>query len=413
MSGLIESTRNKMRDPQLLITDQRPKQLVKAPMLYKYLSPSRIKVLREREIRFTPPGSFNDPFDCRPPATFSIRVDHEVQLDLDAAIDFGAVQFKNLSFSTSARVVLRTWPQEEAIPDRPSAFSADQKVNVGATESVSETLELHGGFAARAAEPGIGVLSLSERWDSALMWAHYAESHRGFVLGIDGASDFLQGLDVATLPSSHEPGSDIVAPPVSPVSYIERQVSPIRHREVDRAITYQDCLLKGSDWSYEKEWRAFRHLPNRRFRQAREKAARGFEPSYGGREDQFGHKVVLFDVPSEAIQEVILGVNMAPSDRRNVARMIANDPELAHVQLFAARYSADGFGLGRTRVTAGDFGNVDVDRSLRVEQLRMDILDSIGRMSRDRVNEVRRRLKAGELTCHDSLFERIFLEVTN
>src|SRR6202011_5208755 len=114
-------------------------------------------------------------------------------------------------------------------------------------------------------------------------------------------------------------------------NYIPRQVSLVRHREVDRAITYEDCLLKGIDWDYEKEWRAFRHLPNRRFRQAREKAAKGFKPLYAGGEDQFGHKIVLFNMPSEAIQEVILGVNMAPSDQRNVARLIANDPELAHV----------------------------------------------------------------------------------
>ena len=35
-------------------------------LLYKYLCPSRRSILQERLIRFTPPGSFNNPFDCLP-----------------------------------------------------------------------------------------------------------------------------------------------------------------------------------------------------------------------------------------------------------------------------------------------------------------------------------------------------------
>src|SRR5687768_765350 len=35
-------------------------------ILYKYLSADRIGVLRDRMIRFTQPGDFNDPFEFRP-----------------------------------------------------------------------------------------------------------------------------------------------------------------------------------------------------------------------------------------------------------------------------------------------------------------------------------------------------------
>ena len=40
-----------------------------------------------------------------------------------------------------------------------------------------------------------GVLSLSRTNDSLLMWAHYADSHRGFVLGLDETHPFFNGLD--------------------------------------------------------------------------------------------------------------------------------------------------------------------------------------------------------------------------
>jgi hypothetical protein len=35
------------------------------PVLYKYLPAERFDFLEKRKIRFTPPVSFNDPFDCR------------------------------------------------------------------------------------------------------------------------------------------------------------------------------------------------------------------------------------------------------------------------------------------------------------------------------------------------------------
>ena len=35
-------------------------------ILYKYLSPSRLDLLAQRNVRFTQPGDFNDPFEFRP-----------------------------------------------------------------------------------------------------------------------------------------------------------------------------------------------------------------------------------------------------------------------------------------------------------------------------------------------------------
>ena len=35
-------------------------------ILYKYLQPARLDVLKKRHIRFTQPGDFNDPFEFRP-----------------------------------------------------------------------------------------------------------------------------------------------------------------------------------------------------------------------------------------------------------------------------------------------------------------------------------------------------------
>ncbi len=37
----------------------------------------------------------------------------------------------------------------------------------------------------------IGVLCLSEQWDSILMWGHYSQSHEGFVIGFDTDHQFF------------------------------------------------------------------------------------------------------------------------------------------------------------------------------------------------------------------------------
>ena len=38
----------------------------------------------------------------------------------------------------------------------------------------------------------LGVLSLSRRWDSSLMWSHYTSSHTGFCVGFDRDHEFFQ-----------------------------------------------------------------------------------------------------------------------------------------------------------------------------------------------------------------------------
>src|SRR6266568_3737553 len=47
-------------------------------ILYKYLQPARVDILKHRRIRFTQPGAFNDPFEFRPKIR-EVGSDAEVQ----------------------------------------------------------------------------------------------------------------------------------------------------------------------------------------------------------------------------------------------------------------------------------------------------------------------------------------------
>ncbi|MFQ2730618.1 hypothetical protein ACK3YQ_08160 [Aeromonas caviae] len=62
-------------------------------LLYKYLPPERIDVLKNRSIRFSQPIAFNDPFEFKPVIESTLSID-EVQDEIDKNFD-KLIQSKN------------------------------------------------------------------------------------------------------------------------------------------------------------------------------------------------------------------------------------------------------------------------------------------------------------------------------
>jgi len=83
-----------------------------------------------------------------------------------------------------------------------------------------------------------GILCFSRNWSNPLLWAHYAEKHRGMALGFD------------------VPDSDLY----SPVKYRRTRLPTpsgreLVHEDVDRLL-----LTKFNAWRYESEYRCFCRL---------------------------------------------------------------------------------------------------------------------------------------------------------
>jgi hypothetical protein len=86
-----------------------------------------------------------------------------------------------------------------------------------------------------------GVACLSEQPDNLLMWAHYADMHRGFCLEFDATAEpFRNAVQVLY--------SDDV-PVVNPVPLLD----PVNRPPKD--YTSAALLTKSSHWSHEREWR--------------------------------------------------------------------------------------------------------------------------------------------------------------
>ena len=151
-------------------------------ILYKYLHPDRLSVLREQKIRFTQPGDFNDPFEFRPRIE-SLMQDQQtrehVAANFDRLVDEELAQNGALLQSMPKE----TWKQLLLAqkPLLPALFSL----------LMPETLNRTSFSIDKVLNQSVGILCLSEMRDSLLMWGHYADNHRGLAIGLIQTIRFL------------------------------------------------------------------------------------------------------------------------------------------------------------------------------------------------------------------------------
>ena len=91
----------------------------------------------------------------------------------------------------------------------------------------------------------IGILSLSKNWDNPLMWAHYSDSHKGFILGFDSTHQFFNDYL-----SKDEKESKYL----KDVIYADERVK-IPSKLDEPKLMFEAFLTKSTDWQYEQEVR--------------------------------------------------------------------------------------------------------------------------------------------------------------
>ena len=145
----------------------------------------------------------------------------------------------------------------------------------------------------------VAVLSLSATRTSLLMWEQYADAHAGLAIGFDRAQDILP------YPESNRRL-------FRPDSYAtDRPRKATGHQLSDEEV----LLRKGTEWSYEHEWRL-----NLRWPSADD------EPM-----DYSENR--LYPIRTESVSEVILGCRSA---LQNEVIDLLRQPDYAHVRLFRA-----------------------------------------------------------------------------
>jgi hypothetical protein len=251
-------------------------------ILYKYRSwgdPYHQRLLKDREVFMASPANLNDPFD----ASLPFRYD-PTEMTPDN------ITKKLLQQGRLA------WPgiSEEELHQR--AFNEQQS---GKFEDDSYWKDFHEQNKI-ALHATFGLLSLTTQNDNLLMWAHYANCHKGFCIGLD--SHVLY---------------EAVGGSIGPVTYHENFPFMPLFGKADESVKTMIRLLntKSPHWAYEKEFRLT-------------KAEAANRP---------------YTLPVEAITEIVLGCNMSAEERKEIIELA--DVKLPHTKIFEARTSLESFKL--------------------------------------------------------------------
>jgi len=263
--------------------------------LYKYLPPSRFDVIRDCTIRFTQYGDFNDPFELNPNIN-KIAEEDEIKKLVDR--DF----VKLIEEEYSKNPIMSAFISKESFIQLAEGKRESVKKSVlGMERQIVGMLPM---MLQKAANSLLGALSLSEVFNLELMWSHYANEHRGYVIGFDSEHHFFD---------QRITGDDEL-----------RHLRKIEYRERPPVINLMNTsgaelfFVKSKKWEYEFEWRMLMPLSD----------------SLPMIEKQ-PFPVHLFDFPIESVSELILGARMSEQDK-SIIQEIMNDRSCAHIKLYQA-----------------------------------------------------------------------------
>lgn len=211
--------------------------------LYKYKAFSKntadvdmaLATLSKRKLWASRPGKFNDPFDCQ------IRLDYSIYFE-NLALYIESVVDDDLPLSEINQIKMdcKYGNDKSIIQFIEQYLKSSGKKSL--QEKVDEWIDNHSSAA--------GVISLSEKNDNLLMWAHYADYHQGYCLKLAFNSEFscikkvIYGKDYPSL---------IDLNPSFKKNPLEKWLSDVTSC-TDASQNYL-FRYKSKDWEYENEWR--------------------------------------------------------------------------------------------------------------------------------------------------------------
>lgn len=267
--------------------------------LYKYLDcDGAEKTLSNMTLRFIPPNDLNDPFECLPAGfhnTSSLRLRNTICAVGDRYGKNG---------------LARMWKYNPWMRLRDMLFvrSADIKKTKEALSQYDGT-EFQTDFSS-----AFGCCSFSETNDNLLMWAHYAKHHHGLVICFRAKSLLHDQIKLTK------------------VHYSKRRV--YQKQPTDDKTLARLLSTKSKDWSYEREWRAYKHLSLLE------------KPESNGQRvcDKLGHSIFTNPIVGSMICSITLGLRFDFDSPlfQTIQGFLANNPGC---RLLQAKLKPHHFGI--------------------------------------------------------------------
>lgn len=227
-------------------------------IVYKYRDWSNVShrnLLIYNELYLASPSDFNDPFDCRIYPNFTNLNESEIEEYIER---------------------LKKTISNEAQLEKLSIIKQTLK------NDPSSHQEKHNQIHFEEQNKHYGIISLSKRWNSILMWAHYANCHKGYCVGFYEEKLRNSGL--------FGTGGEI--------SYDNKypELKPTKDYYSNMANSFKETHTKACDWHYEEEYRLTKLFhPN---------APQPFER--------------IINIPNDFFAEIVLGINISDKHREEI-----------------------------------------------------------------------------------------------
>ena len=277
-------------------------------LYFKYMPLDRWKdVLGRGRIRFTPPGAFNDPFEM--PSLKIKEVEAEKLSFLASNMMQTTEMLDALSHGTFSAATFTPPYLYRAARNREARASLTEAEKRERVRKLDEATEHLGRI-----DFTYGILSLTAKSDNLLLWAHYADEHRGIAIGIDASVLERRYLDSGR--DKYQMARNVT------YSHTRPRIP------VEKTILAEHFYVKSPEWEYEHEYRIVRHLKDR----TEELPLQPFA-------------IHLYELPPDAVREVVFGSRVTEQRRKEVIDGIRLNAAYSHVAFLKARISRESFQL--------------------------------------------------------------------
>lgn len=254
---------------------------------FKFVSSERKDILKNGCIRFSPIGEFNDPFELEPIITplsrdFLESIHHYSEREIENI----KLSKEDMDFSSERELQLEEYQKiyREKV-SRYGVLSLTSNINVNPLLSVC-------------------IPEKKDPRSNILMWSHYANSHRGFVIEFD--PDFIPNIEIEK------------------VKYCTNR-GRLTFEDIDDNNFQQIFFNKSEEWGYEQEYRVVLPLSE---------ASRIVDDKYH-----------LFKFNKKSIKSITFGCAMNEGKKQEIIDLIERDDEFSGVNFNHALLNDDDFCL--------------------------------------------------------------------
>ncbi|MBS0835681.1 DUF2971 domain-containing protein [Enterobacter hormaechei] len=269
----------------------------------KFVTQDRIDILKDGYIRFTPPKDLNDPFEVNP-----VVIPHDpynLQL-IESGYDY-----QNHEFTASDHDF--SWKRFNKIGHYKNEYSKfSNKYGILSLSSSKDMCSM----------PSVAIFSEEDPRRNLLMWSHYTDEHRGFI--IEFHRNFIDDTEISKITYSHE----------RPM---------VTQEEIESGVIFP-FFVKGEKWCYEKERRIIKPL---------EQADKIVHLDNG-------NTIHLFKIKKSQIRSITTGCNMDTNKIEELKKIVFTDPELKNCIFYVSKIDNEGFALDFRSYSANGWTNDDV-----------------------------------------------------